>query len=53
MGVQLSAEGTLLTQEKIKAIKNAPAPENLTQRREFPGMESYHRKFIVVDSYSK
>jgi hypothetical protein len=30
MGIELSAEGTLLTQEKIKATKNAAIPENST-----------------------
>jgi hypothetical protein len=30
MGIELSAGGTLLTQEKIKATKDAPIPENST-----------------------
>lgn len=30
MGIELSAKGTLLTQEKIKTTKDAPIPENST-----------------------
>jgi hypothetical protein len=46
MGVELSAKGISPTEEKVKAIKDAPTPENSTQLRAFLGMVNYHRKFI-------
>ena len=41
-----SVEGISPTDEKVKAIKQAPHPENSTQLRAFLGMANYHGKFI-------
>ena len=38
MGMKLSAEGVSPTEEKVKALKDAPIPENSTQLRAFLGM---------------
>ena len=46
MGMKLSAEGVSPTEEKAKALKDAPTPENSTQLRAILGMVNYHRKFI-------
>ena len=46
MGCVISAEGISPMEDKLKAIKKAPRPENCTQLRAFPGMINYHGKFI-------
>ncbi len=44
MGVELSVKGISPNEEKVKAIKDAPTPENSTQLRAFLGMVNYHIK---------
>ena len=46
MGCVISAEGISPMEDRVKAIKKAPRPENCTQLRAFPGMINYHGKFI-------
>ena len=38
--------GTHPTEEKVKAIKEAPAPTNVTQLRSFLGLINYYDKFL-------
>ena len=42
----ISAEGLHPAEDKIQAITQAPAPQNLTQLRSFLGMVNYYGKFL-------
>lgn len=46
LGHQISAKGVSPTQEKIKAILEAPRPKNVTQLCSFLGMVNYYGKFL-------
>ena len=46
LGHLISAEGLTPTEEKVKAVKDAPAPQNVSQLRSFLGMISYYSKFL-------
>ena len=46
LGHRIDAEGIHPTDEKLKAIMQAPAPENLQELRSFLGLINYYGKFI-------
>ena len=46
LGHSISAEGLRPTKEKIRAILDAPAPQNVTQLRSFLGLINYYGKFL-------
>ena len=54
LGHKISAKGLEPTNEKIKAIKEAPQPENVTQLRSFLGAINYYCKFLpnLASSFS-
>ena len=46
LGHIISAEGLRPTQEKVRAINDAPAPQNVTQLRSFVGLVNFYSKFL-------
>ena len=46
LGHRISAEGIYPTKDKVRAILEAPAPQNITQLRSFLGMINYYAKFL-------
>ena len=46
LGHRISAEGIQPTQEKVRAIAEAPAPNNISQLRSFLGVMNYYAKFL-------
>ena len=46
MGYKISREGLHATQDKIKAIVDAPEPINIKQLRSFLGVVHYYGKYI-------
>ena len=46
LGNVISAKGIQPSQEKVRALLEAPAPNNLQQLRSFLGAISYYRKFL-------
>ena len=46
LGCKISAQGLEPTQEKVKAIVEAPAPRNVSQLKSFLGMLNYNGKFL-------
>ena len=46
LGHNISAEGLRPTQEKVRVITGAPAPEYVSQLRAFLGLINYYRKFL-------
>ena len=46
LGHIISAEGLHPAEDKIRAITQAPAPQNLAQLRSFLGMVNYYGKFL-------
>ena len=46
LGHNISAEGLRPTNEKIRAITEAPVPEDTTQLRAFLGLLNYYGKFL-------
>ena len=46
LGQVVDEEGIRPTEEKVKAIKEAPAPPNVTQLRSFLGLINYYNKFL-------
>ena len=46
LGYVIDAQGRHPTTEKVKAIRDAPAPENVTQLRSFLGLLNYYGKFL-------
>ena len=46
LGFQITNEGLSPDPEKVQAIKEYPAPNDLTELRRFLGMASYYRRFI-------
>ena len=46
LGHHISADGLRPTEEKIRAIVDAPAPQDVTQLRAFLGLINYYGKFV-------
>ena len=46
LGHKITKYGLQPTAEKIRAIKEAPVPENLTQLKSFLGLVNYYAKFV-------
>ena len=46
LGHSISAEGLRPSEEKVRAISQAPPPTNLAQLRSFLGMVNYYGKFL-------
>ena len=46
LGHTLSAEGLQPTMEKVRAIVEAPTPQNVSQLRSFLGLVNYYGKFL-------
>ena len=46
MGRRISAQGIQPTDEKVKAIKDAPQPQNITELRSFLGMVNFQALFV-------
>ena len=46
LGHQISQKGLHPTKEKVRAIVEAPAPQNVTQLKSFLGMLNYYGKFL-------
>ena len=46
LGHTIDAQGVHPTGEKIKAIKNAPQPKNVTELRSFLGILNYYSRFL-------
>ena len=46
LGHQISADGLQPTDAKIKALKQAPIPRNITQLKAFLGLLNYYGKFV-------
>ena len=46
LGHKISAKGLQPTEEKVRAIKEAPPPSNVSQLRSFIGLVNYYGKFL-------
>lgn len=46
LGHKINCEGLHPTQDKIKAIREAPKPHSVTQLKSFLGLPSYYSKFL-------
>ena len=46
LGHRISAEGIRPTEEKVRAIHQAPEPKNVTELRSFLGILNYYAKFL-------
>ena len=46
LGHRISASGLQPTDEKVKALKEAPVPQNVSQLKSFLGLLNYYGKFI-------
>lgn len=46
LGHRISAKGLQPTDEKVRAIKEAPSPSNVSQLRSFIGLVNYYCKFL-------
>ena len=46
MGRKLSAKGIQPTQDKVDAIRQAPAPKNVTELRSWLGMVNFQAQFL-------
>ena len=46
LGHQIDAQGLHPTKDKLSAIRDAPAPPNITELRSFLGLLNYYGKFI-------
>ena len=46
LGFRISAAGLQPTDEKVRAIQNAPAPEDVSQLKSFLGHVNYYGKFL-------
>ena len=46
LGHKVDAQGLHPTEEKIKAIRDAPEPSNITELRSFLGIVNYYAKFL-------
>ena len=46
LGHNISAEGLRPTQEKVRALTEAPSPKSVSQLRSFLGLVNYYGKFL-------
>ena len=46
LGHKVSKEGLKCTDEKVKAVQNAPKPQSVSELRTYLGMVTYYQKFI-------
>ena len=46
LGHRISAKGIQPTEDKVRAVKDAPVPTNVTQLRSFVGLVIYYGKFL-------
>ena len=46
MGHVIDADGLHPTEDKVKAIKEAPRPRNVAELRSFLGILNYYHKFL-------
>jgi hypothetical protein len=46
LGHTITAEGLRPVEDKVRAIKEAPSPKNVTELRSFLGMVNYYGKFL-------
>ena len=46
LGHKISAQGIQPTAEKVKAVQNAPAPQDISQLKSFLGLVNYYGKFL-------
>ena len=46
LGHQISTKGIQPTEDKVRAIKDAPVPTDVTQLRSFVGLVNYYGKFL-------
>ena len=46
LGHKLSREGLKPSTEKIKALRQAPTPKDLTQLKSFLGLVNYYSRFL-------
>lgn len=46
LGHKISAEGLSPVEEKVRAIKEAPSPKNVSELRSFLGLVNYYGKFL-------
>ena len=46
LGHKITADGLQPTEEKVRAIKEAPPPTNVSQLRSFLGLVNYYSKFL-------
>ena len=46
LGLRISADGLQPVEEKINAVKRAPAPQNVSELRSFLGMVQYYHSFL-------
>ena len=46
LGLRISAEGLQAVEERINAVKRAPAPQNVSELRSFLGMVQYYHSFL-------
>ncbi|KAF4090749.1 hypothetical protein AMELA_G00055870, partial [Ameiurus melas] len=46
LGHTITAEGLRPVEDKVRAIKDAPSPKNVTELRSFLGMVNYYWKFL-------
>ena len=46
LGLRISAEGLQPVEEKINAVKRAPAPQNVSELRSLLGMVQYYHSFL-------
>ena len=46
LGHAINAEGLHPVEDKVRSIKEAPSPKNVTELRSFLGMVNYYGKFL-------
>lgn len=46
MGHEVDEEGLHTTDEKVRAVRDAPAPENVSELRPYLGLVNYYGSFI-------
>lgn len=47
LGRKITAEGLHPVEDKVRAIKEAPSPKNISEIRSFLGMVNYYGKFLL------